>query len=216
MALNYRVVPVTAFQQNCSVIWCDQTSKAAVVDPGGDLERILAVVEAEGVTLESILLTHGHVDHIGATEALSRQADIPVIGPHKADLFWIQMLPQICQQYGFPSAASFTPDQWLSDGDRVEVGNETLQVIHTPGHTPGHLVFYHQKQALAWVGDVIFQGSIGRTDFPQGDYDTLINSIRTSLWPLGDEVTFVPGHGPNSTIGKERRTNPFVSDATFG
>ncbi|RRJ84772.1 MBL fold metallo-hydrolase [Aestuariirhabdus litorea] len=215
MALAYRVVPVTPFQQNCSVIWCDQTLKAAVVDPGGDLDRVMAVLEKEGLTLEKILLTHGHVDHVAGTDELKRKSGVPVIGPHQADLFWIQMLPDICKQYGFPPALSFAPDQWLNDGDSVALGNETLEVIHTPGHTPGHVIFFHPGQSLAWVGDVLFQGSIGRTDFPQGDYDTLISSIRERLWPLGEGVTFVPGHGPNSTFGQERRSNPFVADQAF-
>ncbi|MBE02404.1 MBL fold metallo-hydrolase [Marinobacter lutaoensis] len=212
MSLKYRIIPVTPFQQNCTLIWCEDTRRAAVVDPGGDLERIRAAVEAEGVTLEKILVTHGHIDHAGGVGTLARTEGLPVIGPHREDAFWIQGLPQQSQMFGFPAAEAFTPDHWLEDGEEVRVGNQTLDVLHCPGHTPGHVVFFHRDSGLALVGDVLFQGSIGRTDFPKGDYDTLIRSIRGKLFPLGDEVAFIPGHGPMSTLGQERATNPFVSD----
>jgi len=212
MSLKYRVIPVTPFEQNCTLLWCTETNKAAVVDPGGDLDRIRAAVEAEGVTLEKILLTHAHIDHAGGTAELSKSAGLPIEGPRKEDNFWIQGLAMQAQMFGFPAPEVFTPNRWLEDGDTVTVGNETLEVLHTPGHTPGHVVFFHRGSKLAQVGDVLFNGSIGRTDFPKGDYNTLIHSIREKLFPLGDDVAFICGHGPMSTFGKERTTNPFVSD----
>lgn len=210
--MKYSIIPVTPFQQNCTLIWCEATRQAAVVDPGGDIERITAKVEELGLTLEKILLTHAHIDHAGGTAELSNIAGIPIEGPHEEDLFWIEGLPQQSQMFGFPQVEVFTPDRWLGDRDSVTVGNETLDVLHCPGHTPGHVVFYHQPSQLALVGDVLFQGSIGRTDFPKGDHPTLISSIRDKLFPLGDEVAFIPGHGPMSTFGQERLSNPFVSD----
>jgi glyoxylase-like metal-dependent hydrolase (beta-lactamase superfamily II) len=206
------VIPVTPFEQNCTLLWCNETNKAAVVDPGGDLDRIRAAVEAEGVTLEKILLTHAHIDHAGGTAELAKSAGLPIEGPHRDDNFWIQGLAMQAQMFGFPAPEVFTPDRWLEDGDTVAVGNETLEVLHTPGHTPGHVVFFHRGSKLAQVGDVLFNGSIGRTDFPKGDYNTLIHSIREKLFPLGDDVNFICGHGPMSTFGQERATNLFVSD----
>lgn len=210
--MHYQIVPVTPFEQNCSVLWCPRTRHAAVVDPGGDLPRIEAVLKQERLTLEKILLTHAHIDHAGGTAELAAAHGVPIEGPHPDDLFWIQALPQQSQMFGFPVARAFTPDRWLQQGDTVTVGEETLDVLHCPGHTPGHVVFFSAGARVAWVGDVLFKGSIGRTDFPRGDYDTLIRSIRERLWPLGNDVTFVPGHGPCSTFGEERRTNPFVHD----
>ena len=208
--MRYLVIPVTPYQQNCTLLICEQTLQAALVDPGGDLELLLAVVEQEGVTLTSILVTHGHMDHIGGVAALAAKLNLPVYGPHPADEFWIQALPEQCRQTGFPAAAAFTPNRWLGDGDTVTVGQEVLEVIHCPGHTPGHVVFFSKQQRLALVGDVLFKGSIGRTDFPRGDFQTLIDSIQLKLWPLGEDVAFVPGHGPMSTFGAEMRTNPYV------
>ncbi|MCK0510229.1 MBL fold metallo-hydrolase [Aromatoleum buckelii] len=210
--IDLRIVPVTPFEQNCSIVWCDKTRKAAVVDPGGDLERILAKAKELGVTIEKILITHGHIDHAGGTAQLARELGVPVEGPEKADLFWIAGIPQQAKTFGFPGAESFEPDRWLHDGDTVTVGDETLRVIHVPGHTPGHVAFFHADARLAIVGDVLFAGSIGRTDFPEGDHATLIRSIRQKLFPLGDDITFVPGHGPTSTFGEERRSNPYVGD----
>ena len=210
------VVPVTAYQQNCSLIFCEKSGKAAIVDPGGDIERIEQGLAQLGATPEKILLTHGHMDHCAAADLLRQKYGIPIEGPHEEDRFWIEKLPESCQQAGFPPAESFEPDLWLQHGDTVTVGEEVLEVLHCPGHTPGHVVFFHRGENLAWVGDVLFQGSIGRTDFPRGDYETLIESIRERLWPLGDEVLFIPGHGPTSTFGDERRTNPFVADQRFG
>jgi len=208
--IDVRIVPVTPFEQNCSIIWCDKTRKAAVVDPGGDLDRILAAAKALGVTIEKILITHGHIDHAGGAAKLARELGVPIEGPQEEDRFWIDGMAQQSKMFGFPDVETFTPDRWLHDGDTVTVGEQTLNVIHTPGHTPGHVVFVHPESRLALVGDVLFAGSIGRTDFPRGDHQTLINSIRTKLFPLGDDITFVPGHGPTSTFGEERESNPFV------
>ncbi len=212
MSLSVAVVPVTAFAQNCTILMCNTTRKAAVVDPGGDLDRVQAQLSSMGADAEKILLTHAHIDHAGGTAELARTLDIPIEGPEKGDLFWIEGLPQQSAMFGFPAVETFTPDRWLNDGDTVSVGEVTLQVIHCPGHTPGHVVFYSPQDKLAIVGDVIFQGSIGRTDFPKGNHAELVSSIRDKLFPLGDDVTFIPGHGPESTLGHERRTNPFVAD----
>ena len=213
MTLRAVVVPVTPFVQNCSVIWCDRTGKGAVIDPGGDLDRILGQVEEHGVTLDKILLTHAHIDHAGATAELARRFSLPVEGPHRDDRFWIEQLPQQAAMFGVAESEGFEPTRWLEQGDTVGVGEVTLEVLHCPGHTPGHVVFFEPESRLAFVGDVLFQGSIGRTDFPRGDYATLIRSIRENLFTLGDDVRFVPGHGPMSTFGQERKTNPFVGDA---
>ena len=214
--LQYQIIPVTQFAQNCTLIWCDQSRKAAVVDPGGEVEKILAAVDAAGVEVEKILLTHAHIDHAGATAELAKRLSLPVEGPHRDDQFWIDMLPQQSQMFGFPPSQTFSPDRWLADGDEITLGEQTLQVLHCPGHTPGHVVFFSQSAQLAWVGDVLFAGSIGRTDFPRGDHQTLIRSISQKLWPLGNDVTFICGHGPNSTFGRERATNPLVGDAVLG
>ncbi|HSG02168.1 MAG TPA: MBL fold metallo-hydrolase [Marinobacterium sp.] len=210
--MAYRIIPVTPFAQNCTLIWCPQTYEAAVVDPGGDIELIREAVEEEGVVVKQILLTHGHIDHAGASATLAKLLNVPIIGPHKADQFWLDGLDQQSVMFGFAKVEGFVPDRWLDDGAQVQVGNLTLDVLHCPGHTPGHLVFVDRVNRMAQVGDVLFQGSIGRTDFPQGDHQALIDSIKNKLFPLGDEITFVPGHGPESTFGHERRTNPFVSD----
>lgn len=216
MTLAVTVVPVTPYQQNCTVVKCESTGRAAIVDPGGDVERILAAVEKMGATVEKILLTHGHMDHCAASDVLRQQLQVPIEGPEQGDRFWIERLPEWCQMAGFPHADAFEPDRWLSGGDTVTVGDVTLNVLHCPGHTPGHVVFFYPEQQVAWVGDVIFAGSIGRTDFPMGDHDQLIAAIRNKLFPLGDEVTFIPGHGPTSTLGQERRSNPFVADSRYG
>ncbi len=208
--LEYRIVPVTPFQQNCSLIWCSSSRRAAVVDPGGDLPRIIGAIEAEGVTPERILLTHCHIDHAGATAALARELGVPVEGPQREEKFWIDAMEQQGRMFGIAQGERFEPDRWLEDGDQVRCGEEALQVLHCPGHTPGHVVFFSPSAELAIVGDVLFAGSIGRTDFPKGDMNTLLRSIREKLWPLGDQVAFIPGHGPMSTFGEERRTNPFV------
>jgi len=214
MSLSVSVIPVTAFQQNCSILKCEETGKVAVVDPGGDLDRILQAVEQSGGELEKILITHAHMDHVGATADLAEQKSLPIEGPQKADQFWIDQLPMQAQMLGLAEAKVFTPNRWLEDGDTVTVGNQTLQVIHCPGHTPGHVVFYHPETKFAVVGDVLFAGSIGRTDFPMSDHQQLLDSIKNKLWALDDDITFLPGHGPTSTFGHEKQTNPFVS-ATY-
>lgn len=213
--MQIAVVPVTPFQQNCSVIWCERTRRAAVVDPGGDLEQIEQVLQQEGLTLEKIVLTHAHIDHAGATAELARRTGVPIEGPHEGDLFWIEQMPAQARMFGFAHGEAFTPTRWLHDGDTVTVGDETLEVIHCPGHTPGHVVLFHRTGRFAIVGDVLFAGSIGRTDFPQGNHEQLLRSIRERLFPLGDDITFLPGHGPTSTFGDERAHNPFVGDRQF-
>ncbi|MBI1208868.1 MAG: MBL fold metallo-hydrolase [Azospirillum sp.] len=208
--MKYAIVPVTPFQQNCTVIWCPETMQGAVVDPGGDLELVVAAAEARQVHLEKILLTHGHIDHAGGSASLAKRLSLPIEGPHRGDQYWIDGLPEQGRMFGLGAAAAFVPDRWLAAGDTVTVGSLTLDVLHCPGHTPGHIVFHHPPSRLALVGDVLFQGSIGRTDFPGGDHDTLLRSIRQTLLPLGDDIAFIPGHGPMSTFGRERRSNPFL------
>jgi glyoxylase-like metal-dependent hydrolase (beta-lactamase superfamily II) len=212
MALNYQIIPVTPFEQNCSLLWCDETLSAAVVDPGGDIARILSVVKSKGVTLEKILVTHGHIDHAGAVAELAEKLALPIEGPQREDQFWIDNLSDQSRMFGFPEARPFTPDRWLEQGDRVTFGKVEMSVLHCPGHTPGHVVFFNEPGRLAIVGDVLFKGSVGRTDFPRGHFDTLMASIHNQLWPLGDDVAFISGHGPMSTIGAERRSNPFCGD----
>lgn len=214
--LQYRTVPVTPFQQNCSVVWCDTTLRAAVIDPGGEVDRIQGTIDELGVTVESIVLTHGHLDHVGGTAALKKRLNVPVIGPHRDDEFWLKAMVDQARMMNFAQVPPFTPDRWLQDRDTLVVGELTFEVVHCPGHTPGHVVLVDLQHRIAFVGDVLFAGSIGRTDFPRGDHSALINAIREKLLPLGDDIAFVPGHGPTSTFGQERRTNPFVSDTRFG
>ena len=206
------IAPVTPLQQNCTIVWCAKTLKAAVIDPGGEVERLLAAVDGQGLSVEKIWITHGHMDHAGGAAALKDATGAPIEGPHPADQFWIDRIAESGQRYGMPTRPLFTPDRWLGDGDVVSLGETEFEVLHCPGHTPGHVVFFHRQARFAQVGDVLFQGSIGRTDFPLGDHAQLIASITGKLWPLGDDVRFVPGHGPMSSFGAERRLNPFVSD----
>jgi glyoxylase-like metal-dependent hydrolase (beta-lactamase superfamily II) len=195
---------------------CEATQKAALVDPGGDIEKILDAIKDEGVTVEKILLTHGHLDHCGVSKQIRDQLNIPIEGPHIDDQFWIDQLEEQSKQFRLPHSSSFTPDRYLADDETVEFGNIKLRVKHCPGHTPGHVIFFSAQNNVAIVGDVLFAGSIGRTDFPRGDHDALIKAITTKLWPLGDNVTFIPGHGPTSTFGAERQTNPYVADSVTG
>jgi hydroxyacylglutathione hydrolase len=210
--MQVTVVPVTPFQQNCSILACEHTRRAAVVDPGGEVERLLRAIADLDVEVEKILLTHAHLDHVGCTRALADALGVPIEGPHRDDQFWIDALPQQAAMFGFPDAERFEPQRWLEGGDTVRFGEQSLDVRHCPGHTPGHVIFFHAAARLAIVGDVLFHGSIGRTDFPRGDHATLLRSIETQLLPLGDDVTFLPGHGPTSTLGVERRTNPFLRE----
>lgn len=209
--MRLALLPVTPLQQNCTLLWCTRTMRGAFTDPGGDLPRLKAAAEKLGVTVEKILITHGHIDHCGQAGVLAKELGVPIEGPHEDDRFWISRLPDDGRAYGI-RGESFEPDRWLQDGDTVTVGELVLDVIHCPGHTPGHVVFHHPPSKAAIVGDVLFQGSIGRTDFPLGNHQDLIDAITGKLWPLGDETSFVPGHGPTSTFGYERKTNPYVAD----
>ena len=212
LPLRVAIVPVTPFQQNCSIVWSPATGVGAVVDPGGDIDRLRRVIAEQGITLEKILVTHAHLDHAGAAAALAADYGVPIEGPQREDQFWIDRIEDAGRQYGMPHCKPFVPDRWLEDGDTVTVAGETFDVVHCPGHTPGHVVFFHKGLKLAFVGDVLFRGSIGRTDFPRGNHQALIDAITGKLWPLGDDVAFVPGHGPTSTFGQERQNNPFVGD----
>jgi len=214
--LRYQIIPVTPFQQNCTVFWNEETKKGGIVDPGGDLALLNKFIGEQGIEIEKILVTHGHLDHAGSVKAMADERNIPIIGPHKDDKFWIDGMPEAAAQYGFPEALAFEPDQWLEHGDKVTVADVDFDVLHCPGHTPGHVVFVQSEDKVAMVGDVLFQGSIGRTDFPKGNYQQLIDSITQRLWPLGLDITFIPGHGPTSTFEVEKKTNPFVSDAALG
>jgi len=206
------IAPVTPLQQNCTIVWCTKTKKAAVIDPGGEVDRLLAAIADQGLTVEKIWITHGHMDHAGGTAALKAATGAPIEGPHPDDQFWIDGIEEAGKRYGVPGAKVFTPDRWLNDGDVVTLGETQFEVFHCPGHTPGHVIFFHREARFAQVGDVLFQGSVGRSDFPRGNHQQLVGSITGKLWPLGEDVAFVPGHGPMSTFGRERKTNPFVSD----
>jgi hydroxyacylglutathione hydrolase len=214
--MKVAIIPVTPFQQNCSLLVDEASGRAALVDPGGEPERILDALTRSGAGLEKIFLTHGHIDHCGAAAELRRRTGVPVEGPHAEDAFWLSQLPVQSQRFGFPPLEAFTPERWLAGGDTVAFGKVVLEVRHCPGHTPGHVVYFSRPDRLALVGDVLFAGSIGRTDFPRGDHATLLGSIVNQLWPLGDDVAFIPGHGPVSTFGEERASNPFVSDRALG
>ena len=206
------IAPVTRFQQNCSIAWCDETMEGTAVDPGGDFDMLKQAIAEQGIKITKVLLTHGHVDHASAAGTMAEHYGVKIEGPHRDDLFLIEALPESGAKYNFPAYKPFVPDRWLVNGESVSLGNQTLDVAHCPGHTPGHVVFINQPAKIAFVGDVLFRGSIGRTDFPRGNYQDLIDAITKKLWPLGDDVAFISGHGPMSTIGAERRSNPFCGD----
>ncbi len=210
MALQFEIIPVTPFQQNCTLQWCDQTNEAVLTDVGGSAPEILAYIQEKGLNLVGVWLTHGHVDHVSGVVNLLEHHKVPVLGPHKDDDFWIQQLPQITKSYQFPISPVFTPDSWLEEGEQLQVGHETFEVIYVPGHTPGHVVFYSAKNELLIAGDVLFKESIGRTDFPRGNHADLIHNIKTKLWALPDSTRVIPGHGPMTTIGHEKKHNPFL------
>jgi hydroxyacylglutathione hydrolase len=208
--LSIRIIPVTPFQQNCTLITDEETKQAAVVDPGGDLDRIEAAIKEAGVTVEKILLTHGHLDHAGGAADLAARLKVPVIGPAIADKPVLDNIPNRAPMFGMPEAKSVSPDQWLKEGDEVHVGGVAFTVIEAPGHSPGSVVLFSAENKFALMGDVLFKNSVGRTDIPLGDHDTLMRSIREKVLPLGDDVSFLPGHGGPSQIGIERKNNPFL------
>ena len=213
--LKAAIITVTPFQQNCSVIWKEDTKIAAVTDPGGDLELIEKFIEDQNLTLSKIFITHGHLDHAAEAKALANKFNVVIEGPQIEDEFLTSTLETQGKAYGMPNAQNFVPDRWLNEGDQIELDGEKLDVYDCPGHTPGHVIFHHIESKLAIVGDVLFQGSVGRTDLPGGNMEALISAIREKLLPLGDDITFIPGHGPISTLGQERLTNPFVADQLF-
>jgi len=208
------IVPVTPLQQNCTLLWCTRTMRGAFVDPGGDLDKLREVIRQHGVTIEKILITHGHIDHCGSAGVFAAELGVPIEGPHEADRFWIDRLEEDGRNYGV-QGMPFEPSRWLVDGDEVAVGDLVLDVYHCPGHTPGHVVFHHAPSKFATVGDVLFRGSIGRTDFPRGNHQQLIDAIVGKLWPLGGDTVFVPGHGPLSNFARERQSNPHVADSVL-
>ncbi len=206
------IIPVTPFRQNTSLVWCARTLKAAFVDPGGEVEKLVAAAAERGVTVENILLTHGHLDHAGAAAELAAHYGVPIEGPHRDEDWLLAKIPEQAARYGMAGARACTPDRWLDDGDAVTVGEARFDVVHCPGHTPGHVVFVQPDARFAFVGDVLFRGSVGRSDFERGSHADLVSSIRDKLFPLGDDIQFVPGHGDLSTFGWERKCNPYVSD----
>lgn len=214
--IKAQIIPVTPFRQNCSLVWCTSTARGVLIDPGGDTERLKAAVAANDVQIEKILLTHGHLDHASGATKLAREYGVPIEGPHADDLFLLEDLSRNARRPGFADAENVMPDRWLSDLETVRFGELELDVRHCPGHTPGHIVFVHQLAKIAFVGDVLFAGSVGRTDLPRGNHQQLVDSITERLWPLGDDMQFVPGHGQMSTFGWERKTNGYVSDLALG
>lgn len=209
--MKYHITPVTIFRQNCSLIWCEESRQAALVDPGGEALKLIDEIKRQNVVVTQILLTHGHLDHVGAAQELAEYFQVPVYGPEKEDIFWLENLPLQSRLFGLSACRPFTPTRWLRDGDEIRVGKAHLSVLHCPGHTPGHIVFVNQQARLALVGDVLFNGSIGRTDFPHSDHAQLLDAIHTKLLPLGDDIRFIPGHGSMSAFGHERQTNPFLT-----
>ncbi|MEX6372032.1 MBL fold metallo-hydrolase [Providencia hangzhouensis] len=210
--MKYTIIPVTPFMQNCHVIWDENTLDAVVVDPGGEAEKLISAIENLGLKLTKILLTHGHSDHIGASATLSKHFSVPIYGPQKEDAFWIENLAEQNAMFYIGECPDFTPDYWLEEGDKVTCGNITFDVLHCPGHTPGHIIFVNHADKLISMGDVLFKGGVGRSDFPRGNHQDLISSIKNKVLPLGDDYQFIPGHGPMSNLGFERKTNPFLQD----
>jgi glyoxylase-like metal-dependent hydrolase (beta-lactamase superfamily II) len=208
--LKVLIIPVTPFQQNCSLVFDEENKRGAIVDPGGDVPNILKAIEQSNVEVEKILLTHGHIDHAGGAAELRDALGVQIEGPYKDDLFLLNDLPKSGIKFGISDSRSVVPDRWLNDGDEVEVAGMTFSVLHAPGHSPGSIVFFNKENRFALMGDVLFQGSVGRTDFPYGSHDTLMKSIKEKVLPLGDDVAFLPGHGRASQIGIERKTNPFI------
>ena len=213
MALKAAIVPVTPFQQNCTLLFDEETKSGVVVDPGGDLDRIQDAIKQIGMKVECILLTHGHIDHAAGADELREKLGVTITGPHKGDKFLLDGLEAQARQYDFPGVRNVIPDRWLDEGDSVAIAGVPFKVLHCPGHSPGSVVFVSVEQGIALVGDVLFQGSIGRTDFPYGDTKALVTAVRTKLFPLGDDIVFICGHGPAGTFGEERETNPFVGEA---
>ena len=212
--LKVLIHPVTPFQQNAPILYCEESKKCAFVDPGGDIDILLGIAKDNNLIPEKIFLTHGHIDHAGAATELSRILSLEIEGPHKEDLFLLESLEEQGKMLGM-ECENCVPDRWLDEGDEIKLANENLKVFFCPGHSPGHVVFYHPESKMVIIGDVLFRGSIGRTDLPRGDHQTLINSITEKLWPLGDEILFIPGHGPASTFGQERKDNAFVADSVI-
>lgn len=208
--MKYKIIPVTAFKQNCSLVWCENTCEAALVDPGGEADKLIDEIKQQKLIVSQILLTHGHLDHVGAAAELAQRLHVPINGPSIEDNFLLSELPAHSRMFGFEECQPFTPDRWLQEDDQISIGNMCFTVLHCPGHTPGHIVFINHEASFALVGDVIFNGSVGRSDFPRGDHQQLIDSIRNKLLPLGDNITFIPGHGAISTFGNERKNNPFI------
>lgn len=208
--LKVQLVPVTPFAQNCSILWDSESKEAVLIDAGGEADKLKAIVQELGISVKQLWITHGHIDHIGAVGELAEYWQVPVIGPHKDDEFWIESLAEVAQKYGFPIPQAVTVNQWLQGGDIVQLGEHQFEVRFAPGHTPGHIMFYNAQHKLLWAGDVLFKGSIGRTDFPKGDYQQLIDSIHRECLSLDDDVQFIAGHGEPSTIGNERLHNPFL------
>jgi hydroxyacylglutathione hydrolase len=205
------IIPVTLFEQNCSLLWCEATKKAVVIDPGGDVAKIQAAIKQTNVSVEKIWLTHGHIDHVGGAAELRDALKVPIEGPHIADKFLLDNVVTSGARFGMTGVRDFTPDRWLEEGDQVLVGEVPFDILHCPGHSPGSVVFVNKEMGFAHVGDVLFNGSVGRSDIPGGDHATLIKSITEKLLPLGDDVGFFCGHGARSTIGHERKTNPFLT-----
>lgn len=205
------IVPVTLFEQNCIIIWDEPSKKAAVIDPGGDVPRILEAIKQTGASVEKIWLTHGHIDHVGGADELREKLKVPIEGPHAGDKFLLDNVVSSGARFGMTGVRDFAPDRWLNDGDEVSIGDLRFEILHCPGHSPGSVVYFNRAMRFAAVGDVLFSGSIGRTDLPGGSHSTLINSIKNKLLPLGDDVGFVSGHGAGSSFGQERMNNPFLT-----